>query len=76
MEDEGHFPGLYYLADNAALMVRTAMADPRKFEVRRLLADGSCQNVIVRDVDFRGGTFAISATGDDTRHLLIEGCFW
>ncbi|MBY3138982.1 right-handed parallel beta-helix repeat-containing protein [Rhizobium laguerreae] len=81
MEDEGKFPGLYYLADNAALIVR----DCQWIILEDLRFDGcwptavyfdNCQNVIVRSVHFRGGTFAIGATGGNTRHMLVEGCSW
>lgn len=81
MEDEGKFPGLYYLADNAALIVRNC----QWIMLENLNFDGcwptavyldNCQNVIVRGVHFRGGTFAIGATGDNTRHILIEDCSW
>ncbi|GLR59325.1 right-handed parallel beta-helix repeat-containing protein [Rhizobium indigoferae] len=81
MEDEGKFPGLYYLADDAALIVR----DCQWIILEDLRFDGcwptavyfdNCQNVIVRGVHFRGGTFAIGATGGNTRHMLVEGCSW
>jgi hypothetical protein len=81
MEDEGQFPGLYYLADNAALIVRNCqwvILENLEFEgcwPTSIYFD-NCQNMIVRGVHFRGGTFAIGAAGENTRHLLIEGCSW
>lgn len=80
-EASGKFPGLYYLADNAALIVR----DCQWIIIEDLFFDGcwptaiyleNCQNVVIRGVDFRGGTFAICAFGQNTRHILVEDCAW
>ncbi|MFA1628189.1 right-handed parallel beta-helix repeat-containing protein [Rhizobium mongolense] len=77
----GQFPGLYYLADNASLIVRNC----QWVIIEDLDFDGcwptsiyldNCQNVVIRRVDFRGGTFAIGAAGPYTRHLLVEDCSW
>ncbi len=80
-EDNGAFPGLYYLADNAALIVRDCqwiILEDLRFEGcwPTAIYFDNCQNVIVRNVRIRGGTFAICATGDNTRHLLVERCSW
>ncbi len=80
-EAAGQFPGLYYLADNAALIVRNCqwvIIEDLEFEgcwPTAIYLD-NCQNVIIRRVAFKGGTFAIGATGINTRHLLIEDCSW
>jgi len=80
-EDGGSFPGLYFMADNAALTVRNC----RWIVIEDLTFDGcwptaiyldNCQHVTIRRVSIRGGTVAIGAHGGNTRHLLIEKCDW
>ncbi|MBP1861560.1 right-handed parallel beta-helix repeat-containing protein [Rhizobium herbae] len=80
-EAGGQYPGVYYVADNAALILR----DCQWLVIEDLVFDGcwptaiyldNCQHITIRGVDFRGGTFAIGATGPNTRHLLIEECSW
>ncbi|KQS76424.1 hypothetical protein ASG58_11415 [Rhizobium sp. Leaf383] len=77
----GRFPGLYFMADEAALVVR----DCQWVVIEKLLFRDcwptatyldNCQNVIIRDISFEGGTFAIATTGNDTRHILVEECSW
>jgi len=80
-EAGGQFPGVYYLADDAALILR----DCQWLVIEDLMFDGcwptaiyldNCQHITLRGLDIRGGTFAIGATGPNTRHLLIEDCSW
>ncbi|KQV33676.1 MULTISPECIES: right-handed parallel beta-helix repeat-containing protein [unclassified Rhizobium] len=80
-EAGGRYPGVYYLADDAMLILR----DCQWVVVEDLEFDGcwptaiyidNCQHITLRGLDIRGGTFAIGATGTDTRHLLIEDCTW
>lgn len=77
----GEYPGLYYVADEAALLLRNC---------QHVTVEGlyftecwptaiyldSCQDITIRDCQFRWGTFAIGATGVDTRHILVSGCRW
>ncbi|WSH04966.1 right-handed parallel beta-helix repeat-containing protein (plasmid) [Rhizobium ruizarguesonis] len=80
-EAGGGYPGVYYLADNAALVLR----DCQWLVIEDLSFRGcwptavyidNCQHITLRGLDIRGGTFAIGATGRNTRHLLIEDCTW
>ncbi|WP_245496223.1 right-handed parallel beta-helix repeat-containing protein [Rhizobium leguminosarum] len=77
----GSFPGIYFLADDAALIVRNCqwvVIEDLLFEncwPTAIYID-NCQHVTIRRVSFRGGTFAIGAHGADTRHILIEKCDW
>lgn len=80
-EAGGGYPGVYYLADNAALVLR----DCQWLVIEDLFLDGcwptavyidNCQHITLRGLDIRGGTFAIGATGRNTRHLLVEDCTW
>lgn len=80
-EDGGRFPGNYYVADEAVLTLRDCqwvVLEDLTFEDcwPTAIYLENCQNITIRDIHFRGGTFAIGATGSDTRHLLIEGCDW
>lgn len=80
-EAGGNFPGLYFMADNAQLILRNCqwiVLEHLTFENcwPTAIYIENCQHITVRGVHFRGGTFAIGATGGDTRHLLIEGCDW
>ena len=80
-EEAGNYPGLYYMADNAHLVLRDCqwiVLEDLTFENcwPTAIYIENCQHVTIRGVHFRGGTFAIGATGTDTRHLLIENCDW
>ncbi|MDA4847478.1 right-handed parallel beta-helix repeat-containing protein [Hoeflea poritis] len=77
----GSFPGLYYLADEAQLYLR----DCQHVTIKGLYFDkcwptalyiDNCQDIVVRACQFRWGTFAIGATGQHTRHILVEKCRW
>ncbi len=77
----GSFPGVYFLADDASLLLR----DCQWVIIEDLLFENcwptaiyldNCQHIFIRRVSFRGGTFAIGAAGPYTRHLLIEDCDW
>lgn len=77
----GSFPGVYFLADDAALVLRDCqwvIIEDLTFEncwPTAIYLD-NCQHIFIRRVHFRGGTFAIGAAGPYTRHLLIEECDW
>jgi len=36
----------------------------------------NCQDIKISECHFREGTFAIGATGSDTRHITISRCHW
>lgn len=80
-EDGGSYPGLYFMADNAAMIVRNCqwvVIEDLKFDgcwPTAIYID-NCQHITIRGVSIRGGTIAIGAAGPHTRHLLIEGCDW
>ncbi|MGB8290814.1 right-handed parallel beta-helix repeat-containing protein [Rhizobium ruizarguesonis] len=77
----GSFPGVYFLADDAALVLKDCqwvIIEDLYFEncwPTAIYLD-NCQHIFIRRVSFRGGTFAIGAAGPNTRHLLIENCDW
>jgi len=77
----GSFPGVYFLADDAALVLKDCqwvIIEDLYFEncwPTAIYLD-NCQHIFIRRVSFRGGTFAIGAAGPYTRHLLIEDCDW
>lgn len=80
-EAGGEFPGLYYLADNAVLVLRNC----QWITIEKLTFDGcwptavyleNCQHITLRGLKITGGTFAIGATGVTTRHILVEDCDW
>ncbi|MEM9630982.1 MAG: right-handed parallel beta-helix repeat-containing protein [Pseudomonadota bacterium] len=80
-EAGGSFPGLYFMADNAQLILRDCqwiVLEDLTFENcwPTAIYIENCQHITIRGVHIRGGTFAIGATGIDTRHLLIENCDW
>ena len=77
----GGFPGLYYMADEACLYLR----DCQHVVIENLYFDNcwptalyldNCQDIDVSACQFRWGTFAIGATGHDTRHISVEDCRW
>lgn len=80
-EAGGLFPGIYYLADDAQLVLRNCqwvVIEDMRFEgcwPTAIYID-DCQHITLRRLSFRGGTIAIGAYGPNTRHLLIEGCDW
>ncbi|WP_313200364.1 right-handed parallel beta-helix repeat-containing protein [Rhizobium sp.] len=77
----GSFPGLYFMADEAALVLKDCqwvILEDLCFEncwPTAIYID-NCQHITIRRVSFRGGTFAIGAAGPYTRHIVIEGCDW
>jgi hypothetical protein len=80
-EAGGRFPGLYYLADNAAF----ALKNCQWINIEDLHFEGcwptaiyleNCQHITLRGLKITGGTFAIGATGTTTRHLLVADCDW
>ncbi|NEI19780.1 right-handed parallel beta-helix repeat-containing protein [Rhizobium leguminosarum] len=80
-EAGGRFPGLYYLADNAALVLKNC----QWINIEKLVFEGcwptavyldNCQHITIRGLKITGGTFAIGATGINTRHILVEDCDW
>lgn len=80
-EAAGNYPGLYFMADNAHLVLRDCqwiVLEDLTFENcwPTAIYIENCQHITIRGIHFRGGTFAIGATGADTRHLLIENCDW
>ena len=80
-EANGRFPGIYYLADNAALVLRNCqwvVIEDLNFEgcwPTAIYLD-NCQHITLRRLHIRGSTIAIGAAGPYTRHLLIEECDW
>ncbi|KPH05727.1 right-handed parallel beta-helix repeat-containing protein [Rhizobium acidisoli] len=80
-EANGRFPGIYYLADDAALVLRNCqwvVIEDLTFEgcwPTAIYLD-NCQHITLRRLHIRGSTIAIGAAGAYTRHLLIEGCDW
>lgn len=80
-QEGGSFPGVYFLADNAALVVRNCqwvVIEDLVFEncwPTAIYLD-NCQHVTIRRVSIRGSTIAIGAAGPYTRHILIEDCDW
>lgn len=80
-EAGGLFPGIYYLADDAHLILRNCqwvVIENLRFEgcwPTAIYID-DCQHITLRRLSFRGGTIAIGAYGPNTRHLLIEDCDW
>ncbi|WP_305984643.1 right-handed parallel beta-helix repeat-containing protein [Roseibium sp. MMSF_3544] len=80
-EASGEFPGVYFMADQAQLILRDCqwiVLEDLTFENcwPTAIYIENCQHITIRGVHIRGGTFAIGATGTDTRHLLIEDCDW
>lgn len=80
-QEGGSFPGVYFLADNAALLVRNCqwvVIEELTFENcwPTAIYLENCQHIRIRKISFRGGTIAIGAVGANTRHILIEGCDW
>lgn len=80
-QDSGEFPGQYYVADEAVLSLR----DCQHIRIRALYFNkcwltavylDNCQDIEIRDCQFRWGTFAIGAAGRDTRHILVDRCRW
>ncbi|NNH46010.1 right-handed parallel beta-helix repeat-containing protein [Rhizobium laguerreae] len=80
-EAGGRFPGLYYLADNAALVLKNC----QWINIENLAFEGcwptavyleNCQHITLRDLKITGGTFAIGASGTTTRHILVIDCDW
>lgn len=80
-EAGGRFPGLYYLADNGMLVLKNC----QWITIEKLHFEGcwptaiyleNCQHITLRGLRISGGTFAIGATGTNTRHILVEGCDW
>lgn len=80
-QSTGSFPGLYYLADEACLYLR----DCQHIIVENLFFQNcwptalyldNCQDIKVRACQFRRGTYAIGATGRDTRGITIADCRW
>ncbi|WP_260692868.1 right-handed parallel beta-helix repeat-containing protein [Rhizobium laguerreae] len=80
-EANGRFPGIYYLADNAGLVLRNCqwvVIEDLTFEgcwPTAIYLD-NCQHITLRRLHIRGSTIAIGAAGPYTRHLLIEECDW
>ncbi|MGO8095991.1 right-handed parallel beta-helix repeat-containing protein [Rhizobium leguminosarum] len=80
-EANGRFPGIYYVADNAALVLRNCqwvVIEDLNFEgcwPTAIYLD-NCQHITLRRLHIRGSTIAIGAAGPYTRHLLIEECDW
>lgn len=78
-QEAGYFPSVGQNADDAALILRNC-----QFVLIRdlnfvdcwptALYLDECQNIAVKDCDFKRGTIAIGANGTTTRDLLIEGC--
>lgn len=80
-EETGKNPGVYFLADNAQLILRNC----QWVVLRDLTFDNcwptavyveNCQHITIKRLHIVGGTIAIGATGFDTRHLLIKDCNW
>ncbi len=80
-EAGGRFPGLYYLADNGMLVLKNC----QWITIEKLHFEGcwptaiyleNCQYITLRGLRISGGTFAIGATGTNTRHILVEDCDW
>jgi hypothetical protein len=80
-EAGGRFPGLYYLADNASLILKNC----QWINIENIDFNGcwptavyleNCQHITLRGLKITGGTFAIGATGTTTRNILIEDCDW
>ncbi|WP_087005194.1 right-handed parallel beta-helix repeat-containing protein [Rhizobium sullae] len=80
-EAGGRFPGLYYLADNGAFVLKNC----QWVTIENLHFEGcwptaiyleNCQHITLRGLKISGGTFAIGATGINTRHILIVDCDW
>lgn len=80
-EANGRFPGVYYLADDAALVLRNCqwiVIEDLSFEgcwPTAIYLD-NCQHITLSRLHIRGSTIAIGAAGQYTRHLLIEDCDW
>ncbi len=77
----GSFPGLYYLADEACLYLR----DCQHVVIENLFFQDcwptalyldNCQDITVKACQFRRGTYAIGATGQDTRQITVVDCRW
>ncbi|UWU12796.1 right-handed parallel beta-helix repeat-containing protein [Rhizobium sullae] len=80
-EAGGRFPGLYYLADNGAFVLKNC----QWVTIENLHFEGcwptaiyleNCQHITIRGLKISGGTFAIGATGINTRHILVVDCDW
>lgn len=81
LEREGRGPGLYHIADEAYLILRNCQwivvedLSFRRCWPTAIYMD-NCQNIRLRGLDFEEGTLAIAASGERTRHLIIEKCRW
>ncbi len=80
-QDSGEFPGLYYIADEALIHLR----DCQHIRLHDLYFDrcwptavylDNCQDIEIHQSQFRHGTFAIGASGQNTRHLFVNRCRW
>ncbi|MEP3279877.1 MAG: right-handed parallel beta-helix repeat-containing protein [Stappiaceae bacterium] len=80
-QQAGGFPGLYYLADEACLFLR----DCQHVVIENLFFQDcwptalyldNCQDITIQACQFRRGTYAIGATGHDTRQITVADCRW
>ncbi len=77
----GYYPSVGQLGDQAMLVLRNCQfviirgIDFKNCWSTAIYLD-DCQNIVLHDLEFRGGTIAVGANGIDTRDLVIQHCCW
>ncbi|MEM7461582.1 MAG: hypothetical protein AAF362_02770 [Pseudomonadota bacterium] len=77
----GYYPSVGHLGDQAMLVLRNCQfviirgIDFKNCWPTAIYLD-NCQNIVLHDLKFTGGTIAIGANGIDTRDLIVQHCCW
>ncbi len=80
-EAGGYYPSTGQIADEAMLILRNCQyVIVRNLKLHQCWPGGlyldQCQQILIDNIDFREGTIAIGASGDDTRDITVQNCFW
>lgn len=80
-EAGGYYPSTGQTADEAMLILRNCQyVIVRNLRFIQCWPGGiyldQCQQILIDNIDFREGTIAIGASGDDTRDITVQNCFW
>ena len=80
-EAAGYYPSTGQTADEAMLILRNCQyVIIRNLNFNQCWPGGiyldQCQQILVDNIDFREGTIAIGASGDDTRDITVQNCYW
>ena len=80
-EKAGFYPAIGYMGEQAFLTLRNCqyiVIEGMNFEScwpTAIYIDRS-QNILINDIDFKSGTFAIGANGIETRDIVVQHCKW